>query len=154
MDEVKPMDVTVPPLEVEVFVTVYVGNDPDTFMPAPAVRLPVADTVYVGEAPATFIPVPELNDTEVRYVFASREPSPFTNFEEVLVGMILNTPLDVIVVGDIEYAAAEDVNPIDVTVPALPVYCGIFRVGHISVAGPPVPIVVRRRVSAIVSILK
>jgi hypothetical protein len=56
------IDVTVPPLDGLLFVTVYVGKLPDKDIPVPAVMLPVAVTVttpddVIGE-PLTDIPVP------------------------------------------------------------------------------------------------
>ena len=58
-----------PPDEGLLFVTVYVGNDPYTFIPVPAVNDPVAVTVITPEDvtgdPDTFIPVPAANPTLV-----------------------------------------------------------------------------------------
>jgi hypothetical protein len=65
-----PTLVTVPPLDGLVFVTVYVGKDPATLMPVPAVKEPVPDIVNVpelviGEDPEIDMPVPATAPTDV-----------------------------------------------------------------------------------------
>ena len=65
-----PTDVTVPPEDGDVLVTVYVGKLPLTLIPVPAVNEPVPDIVYVplpviGDVPPIEIPFPATAPTEV-----------------------------------------------------------------------------------------